>query len=102
MSLGAFKQVVREQYFMLLLDEEMAMETLPRLMPEDTEARKDIFDRVLTVTTASGPPSDLRLGRLRALAERFGLDPDSAVDSKQSKRATRKPTASATPARRAS
>ena len=78
------------------------MEMLPRLLPEDAGARKNIFDRVLTVTTASGPPSETRRDRLRALAERFGLDPDTALDLKIPKRSSKKRPEPAAVRRRAS
>ena len=82
MSLGAFKQLIREQYFMLLIDEQAGMMALPDLLPDDPKERQELFDRVLRVTTAAGPPSDMRRRRLRELAERFGLDADAAIDGR--------------------
>ncbi len=79
MTLSEFKQLIREQYFMVLIDEEAALTTLPDLLPEDPEARRALFDRVVKVTSAAGPPSDLKRSRLQQLAERFGLEPQSAV-----------------------
>ncbi len=102
MSLKDFKQLIREQYFMLLLDEEEAMEKLPGLLPDDEGARAKIFERVLSVTTAAGPPSETRLRRLRTLAERFGLDADSGVDRKTPQRKTTKKPEPITAARQAS
>ena len=83
MSLGDFKQLVREQFFMLLIDEEAALAALSDLLPEDPEARRGLFDRVMTVSTASGPPGEAQRSHLRELAERFGLDPDAVVDARK-------------------
>ncbi len=85
MSLGEFKQLIREQFFMLLIDEGAALAALPDLLPEDLETRRKLFARVLAVSTAAGPPSTTRRARLCELAERFGLDPDDAVDGKRLK-----------------
>lgn len=74
MSLAEFKRLLREQYFMLLIDEQAAMMALPDLLPDELQERRKLFDRILKVTTAAGPPSELRRNRLRQLAERFGLE----------------------------
>ena len=67
MSLSQFKQLIREQSLMLLLDERKALQALPHLLPVDAGARKKLFKRVLKVTAAAGPPSERRLYRLRRL-----------------------------------
>ncbi len=82
LTLTEFKQLMREQFFMLLIDEAEALETLPKLLPDDLEERRDLFNRVQKVTTAAGAPSDIRLARLRELAERYGLEA-SVVDKRQ-------------------
>ena len=38
LSLSEFKALVREQFFMLLIDPEAAIAALPSLLPEDMEA----------------------------------------------------------------
>jgi hypothetical protein len=74
--------------------------TLPDLLPDDPGGRKELFDRVLRVTTAAGPPSETRRARLRDLAERFGLGAEYAVESRTLKVVTKKRPAPARPARR--
>ena len=37
MTLAAFKKVVREQFFMLLLDERRAVEAIPAMLDRDPE-----------------------------------------------------------------
>ncbi len=74
MSLSEFKQLLREQFLMLLVDEKAALDALPALLPDDLAARKDLYDLVLSVLTVVGPPSEIRRTRLDQLAQRFGLD----------------------------
>ena len=56
---------------------------LPDLLPKDPKARRKLFDEVLSVSTAAGPPSEKRRAHLRELASCFGLDPDVAVDGRK-------------------
>ena len=96
-SLIDFKQLVREQYFMLLIDEEAALAALPDLLPKGLAERKALYDKVLSVTTAAGPPSARRQARLQHLAEVFGVDGASDAARKTPKTiASRERSASAT------
>ncbi len=83
LALDEFKALVRDQFFMLLIDEEAAIRALPDLLPKDPKARRKLFDEVLSVSTAAGPPSEKRRAHLRELATCFGLDPDVAVDGRK-------------------
>ena len=74
MSLSEFKQMLREQFLMLLVDEKAALEALPALLPDDPAERKELYDLVVSVLTVVGPPSDIRRSRIDDLAQRFGLD----------------------------
>jgi len=74
MSLSELKQLLREQFLMLLVDEKAALDALPGLLPDDQAARKELYDLVLSVLTVVGPPSEIRRTRLDHLAQRFGLD----------------------------
>ena len=67
---------------MLLVDEAGALAALPDMLPEDPAAHRRLFDRVLTVVTAAGPPSDAQRARLREIAERLGLDQDQVTDGR--------------------
>ena len=69
LSLAEFKILVRDQYFVLQLEPERAIEVLPSLVP-DTEARKDLLEQVRAIIAAGDPPTkaeDDRLGRLSRL-----------------------------------
>ena len=43
LTLPAFKALVREQYFMLLIDEEAALAAIPSLLPPSAEKRKKVW-----------------------------------------------------------
>ncbi len=102
LSLVEFKQLVRDQFLMLLLDEDAALEALPKLLPGDAGARRDIFDKVTSVSTAAGQPSPTRQSQLRQLAERFGLEGEGTDGASPKAAASRveKPTATARPRQR--
>jgi len=80
MSLAAFKAMVRDQFFMLLVDEKAAIASLPALLPEDMEVRRKAFGllrEVLSVREAiTGEVAD----RLRQAAPWFGVDPARALE----------------------
>src|SRR5262245_20855819 len=49
MSLSAFKALVREQFFILLIDTDAALAALPSMLPADANARREAFDFVKQV-----------------------------------------------------
>ena len=102
LSLVEFKQLVRDQFFMLLLDEDAALEALPDLLPGDAAARRELFDKITSVSTAAGEPSPTRQSQLRQLAERFGIEADGTGGAATKAAASRvkKPTATARPRQR--
>ena len=54
LPLAEFKQKLREQFFMLLLDEERAVCALPAMLPEDREQREQVFAMVQEIALAAG------------------------------------------------
>lgn len=77
--LDVFKRRVREQHFMLLLDEEAALAAVPDLLPDDEEQRRSAFDILGTVVAASGELNKDARARLVRVAELFGLT-EKAID----------------------
>ena len=73
MSLDDFKALVRDQFFMLTIDEEAALRAIPDLLPPAMEERRAAFDVIRDVIEAAGAPPADRLGRVAAL---FGLAPE--------------------------
>ena len=53
-SLLAFKTIVREQFFMLLIDTEKALTAIPSMLPADAGARQRAFKLITHVLGASG------------------------------------------------
>ncbi|WP_457580462.1 DUF3141 domain-containing protein [Ensifer canadensis] len=74
LNLAAFKAVMREQYFMLLIDENAALAALPKLLPEDIDERRAAFTALREVLEASGALTGLADERLQRVAVLFRLD----------------------------
>jgi Protein of unknown function (DUF3141) len=74
MPLSAFKALVREQFYLLLIDTEAALAALPSMLPDDDELRRKAFDLIKQVMSARGPLSDEDNKRMQRVAGAFGLD----------------------------
>ncbi len=72
--LPAFKALVREQFYMLLLDQEAALAALPSMLPSDAETRLEAFDLIGQVLAARGELSEEDKNRLGEVARLFGVD----------------------------
>ena len=72
--LSAFKALVREQFYMLLLDQEAALAALPSMLPSDAETRLEAFDLIGQVLGARGELSEEDKKRLGEVARLFGVD----------------------------
>ena len=74
LPLPVFKSLVREQFFMLLIDREACLAALPTLVPPDSDTRRKILTLVREVLSSRGPLSGQEEDRIRQLAQLFGLD----------------------------
>jgi hypothetical protein len=72
LPLPEFKRIVRQQFFMLLVDEAQALATLPRLLPADPAKRAEGFALIRSVVEASGEVPEAEAERL-AVVERIFL-----------------------------
>ena len=72
MTLAAFKAMLRDQLFMLLLDEPAALAAIPGMLAKDPPAGARAMALVEAVSSASGPPSPEARRRLDRMAELFG------------------------------
>jgi len=72
-SLAEFKGLVREQFYLLLIDQEAALGAIPKMLPEDAATRQQGFDIVKRILTACGPLDDEDQARLARIARLFGL-----------------------------
>ena len=77
-SLEAFKALVREQFFVLMLERERAVEALATLVT-DADARKDLLKQVEAIVTADGPPTAAERDRLAKLSQALAVPAPKAV-----------------------
>jgi hypothetical protein len=80
LTLAEFKQLVRDQYAMLVLDQERAIESLPRLLPKDPELRQKAFDALCHVLRARGELAGEAQERLQRIAKLFGVPANGAAE----------------------
>jgi hypothetical protein len=76
MPLADFKTLVREQYLMLIVEEEAALRAIPALLPDTLDERRAAFATLRQIIEASGTPDDAMAARLRRVATLFGLGPE--------------------------
>ena len=77
LTLAEFKTLVREQYFMLLIDEDATLAAIPSLLPQDAEKRQKGLAFLRSVLTARGELTGdalQRFTRIVALFEGRGIE----------------------------
>jgi hypothetical protein len=79
MPLSEFKNLVRDQYFMLLIDKDASLAAIPSMLPSDTETRSKAFDLIREVMSAAGKLSAEDEKRLHEIAGLFGLEQGEAT-----------------------
>ncbi len=72
LSLAEFKVLVRNQFFVLQLEPERAIEALPSLVPE-VEARKKLLKQVRAIASAGDPLTPAERDRLARLSRALGV-----------------------------
>ncbi len=83
LTLAQFKCMAREQFHMLLLDPEAALEAIPALLPRDITLRRKAFDAIRQVLAASEELTGEAADRLLRVQRLFGLDVgDAAAEPK--------------------
>ncbi|MCZ8149326.1 MAG: DUF3141 domain-containing protein [Roseomonas sp.] len=78
LSLEDFKRIIRQQFFMLLVDEAQALATLPQLLPADPAKRAEGFALIRSVVQATGKIPEPEAERLAAVERIFLGEPDPA------------------------
>ncbi|WP_284262209.1 DUF3141 domain-containing protein [Bradyrhizobium iriomotense] len=74
LTLAEFKMLVREQFFMLLLDRDAALAAIPKMLPDDVNQRRGAFAAMREVLSASEDITGERAKRLKQVAGLFGVD----------------------------
>jgi hypothetical protein len=71
MSLAEFKQMLREQFFALLLDREAALAAIPKMLPQDVNARAEMVKAIRSVASAASELTGERAERLTQIEKLF-------------------------------
>ena len=74
LTLADFKAMVRDQYFMLLIDREAAIAAIPALLPPDADLRRKTFTAIEKVLSAAGEVTGEAAARLARIAQLFEAD----------------------------
>jgi poly(3-hydroxyalkanoate) synthetase len=83
-SLAEFKAIVREQFYMLLLDPEGALSAIPSMLPPEPEVRQKALDLIKEVLSARGELSADDRDRLQRIGRLFGKEDRLTVVRKPS------------------
>jgi len=73
MSLADFKAMVREQFNILLVDQEAALAAIPSMLPADAETREKAYGLISQLMNARGELSTEDKKRMSEIARLFGL-----------------------------
>jgi hypothetical protein len=73
LPLPQFKALLRDQFYMLLIDQDAALAAIPTMLPQDEALRRQAFQTITRILSAAGAPSDEDQRRLARIAELFGL-----------------------------
>jgi pimeloyl-ACP methyl ester carboxylesterase len=79
LPLSEFKTLVREQYFMLLIDKDASLAALPSMLPAEAETRREAFKVIKGVMAACGEPSTEDEKRLSEIGRLFGIGKQGAT-----------------------
>ncbi len=79
LPLPEFKKIVRDQFSMLMLDQEAALAAIPSMLPHDSAPRRQALDAIAHVLSASGALSEEDQRRLARITDLFALK--EAIDS---------------------
>jgi hypothetical protein len=72
LTLEAFKQTLREQYFSLMLDREGALAAIPKMLPADGSKRARMLEAIRRTVHAAGAATGERAERLAEIESLFG------------------------------
>ena len=73
MTLSEFKALIRDQFLMLLIDEEAAVNAIPRLLPAEEDVRREALSSLQQVLNARGPLSEEAERRWQRIVGLFDL-----------------------------
>jgi len=71
-SMEQLKEVVREQYLLLKIDEKRAVAAIPKLIPRDPDDREKTLRAIQRIISATGAPTGKAKRRLAEIESMFG------------------------------
>ena len=71
LTLEEFKQLLREQFFALLLDRDGALAAIPQMLPGDVDVRNEALDKIRQVVSAAGEVAGEQAERLTRIEKLF-------------------------------
>jgi pimeloyl-ACP methyl ester carboxylesterase len=74
LTLAQFKMLVREQFFMLLLDQDASLAAIPKLLPENADERRAAFEIIREILSSSAEISGEAAKRMKQVGEQFGVN----------------------------
>ena len=74
LTLADFKAMVRDQYFMLLIDREAAIAAIPALLPPDADLRRKACEAIKRVLSAPGEVTGEAAARLTRITQLFEVE----------------------------
>jgi hypothetical protein len=74
LTLTQFKALMREQFFMLLLDEDATLGAIPDLLPADAQLRRKAFAALGEILSARGEMVGEVRERFERIAQLFGVE----------------------------
>jgi pimeloyl-ACP methyl ester carboxylesterase len=81
-TLQEFKETLRQQFCMLLLDQDAALAAIPAMLPGDIGTRAKAFGYIKEIAEADGIVTDEEAERLAQIEKLFGLEQTSKKDGK--------------------
>ncbi|HET7803259.1 MAG TPA: DUF3141 domain-containing protein [Pseudolabrys sp.] len=78
MPVAEFKQLVRDQFNILLVDQKAALDAIPSMLPTDPESREKAYELVRQLMLARGELSAEDSDRLKEVVGLFGVDGGTA------------------------
>ncbi|TXL75650.1 DUF3141 domain-containing protein [Vineibacter terrae] len=88
-TLAEFKAMVREQFFMLIVDQQAALAAIPALLPNDADQRRKAFATLCQVLEAAGQIAGEPAHRLMQVEKLFDPDAEPAADHQSGQRMTK-------------
>jgi hypothetical protein len=79
LTLAAFKALIREQYYMLLIDEAATLAAIPDLLPADRDVRRTALTALRRVLSATGDMTGEAAQRFERIAGLFGVGTDGVA-----------------------